>query len=281
MNSTGKYSTRAFPGLGLVLAVVLLFGISSAREVAVIKVEHRWAAELVPIVKSMLSADGTVTASERVNSLVVVDTPEAIERVKAYLDRFDSPVEQVRIHIRFHTLSEDRDSEVSARGRISNDTVSVATGGKKKDGVDISVEDRERRQKRNSDFFLVAMSGSPAYIRVGKEIPYNHNVAFFKRYAPGGGSITWQTVESGFEVTPTLAGDNAHLKIVPRIAYDDRQDAVIRFFGAQTELTVPLGRWVEIGATTDQKNEIIREIISLSGSRGGNSTSMSLMVERP
>ena len=44
---------------------------------------------------------------------------------------------------------------------------------------------------------------------------------------------------------------------------------------------VPLGRWVEIGATTDQKNEIIREIISLSGSRGGNSTSMSLMVERP
>ena len=218
MSSIRRRSIGAFPGLGLVLAVVLLFGISSAREVAVIKVEHRWAAELVPIVKSMLSADGTVTASERVNSLVVVDTPEAIGRVKAYLDRFDRPVEQVRIHIRFYTLSEDRDSEVSARGRISNDTVSVATGGKKKDGVDISVEDRERRQKRNSDFFLVAMSGSPAYIRAGKEIPYNHNVAFFKRYAPGGGSITWQTVESGFEVTPTLAGDNAHLKIVPRIA---------------------------------------------------------------
>jgi len=276
-----KFNIKAFLCFGLILAAVLLGSVSPAREVAVVKVEHRWAAELVPIVKSMLSADGTVTVSERVNSLVIVDTPEAIERVQAYLDRFDRAVEQVRIHVRFHTLEEDRDSEVSARGRISNDNVSVATGGKKKDGGDISVDDRKRRQKSDSEFFVIAMSGSPAYIRAGKEIPYHQNSAFFRRYAPGGGTITWQTVESGFEVTPTLAGDNAHLRIVPRIAYDARQDAVVRFFGAQTELTVPLGRWVEIGGTTDQKNEIIREIISLSSSRGKNATSMSLMVERP
>ena len=266
---------------GLILAAVLLCTVSPAREVAVIKVEHRWAAELVPIVKSMLSAAGTVTVSERANSLVIVDTPEAIERVQAYLDRFDRPVEQVRIHIRFHKMGEDKDSEVSARGRISNDNVSVAIGSKKKDGGDISLEERARRQKNDSEFFVVAMSGSPAYIRAGKEIPYHQNHAFFRRYAPGGGTVTWQTVESGFEVTPTLAGDNAHLKIVPRMAYDDRQNAVIRFFGAQTELTVPLGRWVEIGGTADQKNEIVKEIISLSRSGGKSSTSMSLMVERP
>ena len=281
MISIGKCRLRALLCFGLVSAVVLLCSVSPAREVAVIKVEHRWAAELVPIVRSMLSADGTVSASERVNSLVIVDTPEAIERVQAYLDRFDRPVEQVRIHVRFHTIEEDRDSEVSARGRISNDNLSVATGGKKKDGVDISVEDRERRQKSDSEFFIVAMSGTPAYIRSGKEIPYNQSSAFFRRYAPGGHTVTWQNVESGFEVTPTLAGNNAHLKIVPRIAYDDRKDAVIRFLGARTELTVPLGRWVEIGGTTNQKNEIIREIISLSSSRGKTSTSMSLMAERP
>jgi type II secretory pathway component GspD/PulD (secretin) len=281
MISTGKYRFRAFLCFSLILTTVLLGSVSPAREVAVIKVEHRWAAELVPIVKSMLSADGTVTVSERVNSLVIADTPEAIERVQAYLDRFDRPVEQVRIHVRFHTMGETKDSEIAARGRISDNNVSVSTGGKKKDGGDISVDDREHRQKSDSEFFLIAMSGSPAYIRAGKEIPYNHNVGFFRRYAPGDGTITWQTVESGFEVTPTLADDNAHLKIVPRIAYDARQDAVVRFFGVQTELTVPLGRWVEIGGTTDQKNEIIREIFSLGSSRGQSSTSMSLMVERP
>jgi hypothetical protein len=39
---------------------------------------------------------------------------------------------------------------------------------------------------------------------------------------------------------PTVVGDNVHLKILPRIAYDDRKDAVIRFCGAQTELTTPV-----------------------------------------
>jgi hypothetical protein len=277
----GRYSLRLFLRAGLILATVLLCNVAPAREVAVIKIEHRWAAELLPIVESMLSPEGTVTVSERVNSLVIVDTAEAIQRVQAYLSRFDRPVEQVRIHVRFHTMGERRDSEVSARGRISDDNVSISTGGKKIDGIDISVQDRDRRLNSHSDFFVVAMAGSPAYIRAGKEIPYSQNPAFFKRHAPGGGTVSWQTVESGFEVTPTIAGNNAHLKIIPRIAYDNRNDAVIRFFGASTELTVPLGRWVEIGGNTDRENEIIREILSLSRSRKNTSTAMSLMVERP
>ena len=86
MISIGKCNFGTFLCFGLISVAVLLCSDSPAREVAVIKVEHRWAAELVPIVKSMLSEAGTVTVSERVNSLVIVDSPEAIERVQAYLD---------------------------------------------------------------------------------------------------------------------------------------------------------------------------------------------------
>jgi len=118
------------------------------------------------------------------------------------------------------------------------------------------------------------------FIRAGKEIPYTHGSAFFRRYAPGGETVTWHTVESGFEVTATIVGDKAHLRIVPRIAYDDRQDAAIRFFGARTELTTPLGSWVEIGGAEDQQNEVIREIFSRGSSSGKISSSMSLLVER-
>lgn len=125
------------------------------------------------------------------------------------------------------------------------------------------------------------MSGSPAFIRTGKEIPYKHSSPFFRRHAPGGEAIAWQTVESGFEVTPTIAGDHVIIKIVPRIAYDDRQDAVIRFFGAQTELTAPFGQWVEIGGASDRQNEIIKEILSRRAGGEQSTTSMSLMVQRP
>jgi type II secretory pathway component GspD/PulD (secretin) len=281
MISRKKFTFRSFLYFGLVPALMLLYSISSANEVAVIKVQYRKAAELVPVVQSMLSAGGSVSVSQRVNSLVIVDNPEAIRRVSAYLERFDKPVEQVRIHVRFNTTGADEERAVAARGRYSKDNVSVAVGRKKKDGVDISVEDRGYRRSSTSKAFVVAMSGSPAFIRSGKEIPYRQGSAFFRRHAPGGGTVEWQNAESGFEVTPTVLGDNVHLKIVPRIAYDDRKDAVIRFFGAQTELTTPFGQWVEIGGTADQQNEIIREILSQSMGGGNTVNTMSIMVQRP
>ncbi len=276
-----KFTLWNVLGLILVPALILLSGVVSANEVAVIKVQYQRAEELVPVVRSMLSAGASVTVSERVNSLVIVDNPEAIRRVSAYLERFDKPVEQVRIHVRFNTAGTDEERTVAARGRYSKDDVSVAVGRKKKDGLDISVEDRGYRRQIDSSAFVVAMSGSPAFIRTGKEIPYRQGSAFFRRHGPGGGTVAWHNAESGFEVTPTVMSDNVHLKIVPRIAYDDRKDAVIRFFEARTELTAPFGQWVEIGGSADQQNEIIREILS-RGTGGENTiTSMSIMVQRP
>jgi len=265
----------------LIWAAILPDRVLPSGEVAVIRVQYRRAVELVPVVQSMLSANGTVTVSQRTNSFVIVDTPEAIQRVHAYLDKFDRPVEQVRIHVRFQTNGEDHESAIAVRGRLSNDELSVATGGRKKDGADISVDDRRFRQQRYSETFVVTMSGSPALIRTGRQIPYGRSPAFFRRYAPHNRTISWQTVESGLEVTPTVVGDHVHLKIVPRLAYDDRKDAVIRFFAAQTELTAPFGQWVKIGGGTDQKNEVLKEILSQSRSVENSATTLSLMVERP
>jgi type II secretory pathway component GspD/PulD (secretin) len=276
-----KFTLKNFLYFGLVPALILFYSVLSANEVAVIKVQYRKAAELVPVVQTMLSPGGSVTVSQRVNSLVIVDNAEAIRRVYAYLERFDKPVEQVRIHVRFNTTGSDEERAVAARGRYSNDKVSVAVGRKRKDGVDISVEDRGHGRSSTSSAFVVAMSGSPAFIRTGKEIPYRHGSAFFKRHAPGGGTVVWQSAESGFEVTPIVAGDYVHLKIVPRVAYDDRKDAVIRFFEAQTELTAPFGQWVEIGGAADQQNEVFREILSQSLGGGNSVNTISIMVERP
>lgn len=281
MNSSRKWILTAFLCFGLVVAAALRCGFLLAAEVDVIKVQYRRAAELMPVVQTLLSTEGTVTVSERTNSLVIVGSPEAIRRVHAYLERFDQPVAQVRIRVRFDTTGADEKRSVAVRGRYSSDDVSIATGGKKREGLDISVADRQRRQKSYSESFVVAMSGSAAFIITGKEIPYQRGSPFLKRYGPGGGTTTWQNVESGFEVTPTIVGDTVHLKILPRLAYDDRKDAVIRFFAAQTEVTAPLGQWVEIGGVHDQQNEIVKEILSQRRSGENTATSMYLLVEKP
>ena len=268
--------------LGAVIAVALFMGVAVAKEVAVIKVQYRRAAELVPVVQSLLSDEGSVTVSQRVNSLVIVDSADAIQRVYAYLNDFDQPVEQVRIRVRFHSGEAGEMQAHDVRSRYSSDDLSVTVGGRKKDRDRRSTRLRsgEYQRSRQHESFVVAMSGSPAFIRTGKEIPYKNSSPFVRRHSPGGATVEWHSVESGFEVTPIVTGENVILKIVPRIAYDDRQDAVIRFFGAQTDLSVPFGQWVEIGGVTGEQNEIIREVLSQRSQNGQTTTSMLLMVQR-
>jgi len=250
--------------------------------VAVIRVKYSWASELLPIVQSMLSPAGTVTVSERINSLVIVDDPDAIARVRAYLDQFDRPMEQVRIHVRFHEKRSDASGVVAGRAKVSGDSWGVATGGKKKDGVDLALEERRRRQTNDAEYFVFATSGRAAFIRAGQEIPYRGNWPdYTRRHASRGDTVVFQTIETGFDVTPTVAGENVLLRIVPRIAYGDRKDAIIRFYDAQTELTVPLGHWVEIGGSNTHSNEVIEEILSRGGREQRTSMVMSLMVEKP
>jgi type II secretory pathway component HofQ len=112
MISRKKFTIRYFLFFGLVPALILFYSVLSASKVDVIKVQYRKAAELVTVVQSMLSAGGSVTVSQRLNSLVTVDSPEAIRRVYADLERFDKPVEQVRIHVRFNTPSADEERAV-------------------------------------------------------------------------------------------------------------------------------------------------------------------------
>ena len=281
MTDIREYITKNLTWFYLALVIGILCSISWAKDVAVIRVKYRWASELVPIVQSLLSSEGSVTVSERVNSLVIVDSPDAIQRVRAYLGQFDKPLEQVRIRVRFYEKRAGEAGTASARGRASGEDWQVAAGGRRKDGVDISVEEGHRQQKNFSEHSVIAAAGQAAYIIAGKEIPYHERWPRYSRqYGTGGDTVIFQSVETGFEVIPTIFADNVLIKIVPRIAYDDNPDGVVRFYGAQTEVTVPFGSWIEIGGVGDQRNEVVKEILSRNRNNQTTSMSMLLMAEK-
>lgn len=281
MTGLGKFKIRHLPFWSLLLTVGIFCSVSLAKEVAVIKIKYRWAGELAPVVENMLSPNGSVTVSERVNSLVIIDNPEAIQRVRAYLDQFDKPLQQVRIRVRFYEQRAGEAGSASARGRISGEDWQAAAGGRSKDGADISVAQGRRQQTNFSEHSVIATAGQAAYIIAAKEIPYHERwPRYSRRYGTGGNTVRFQVVETGFEVIPIISGDSVLIKIVPRIAYDDTPGGVVRFYGAQTEVTVPFGRWVEICGVGDQRNEVIEEILSRGHNDHTVSMSMLIMAER-
>lgn len=270
------------PFISATLLLSLLFPVNPCTaEIAVIKIHFRDASELLPLVETLLSSEGKAFIDTRTNSIVVRDRGESLHQIRAFLAESDRPAEQVRIRFRFlhEQLSSERD--ISMSGKISGKWGSVTTGKRKKDGVNIHVEDKEKNRQHKGEFFITVTSGSPAYLSVGKAIPYTERWAYLnRRYARFVETVSLQTIETGLEVKPVVAGERVHLDIVPRISYEERgKKGVIHFTKASTRLTVFRGQWTTIGGTSEHSNEAIREILASGTSTESSTFSLSLMVE--
>ncbi|MGD2126509.1 MAG: secretin N-terminal domain-containing protein, partial [Desulfobacteraceae bacterium] len=180
---------RSHQRLGLIVAFSLMFHLFICSglclgETAVIPMQHRSASEALPMIQKMLSQEGRAAADTRTNQLLVIDHPESIQRLRQFLDGFDRPVKQARIRVRFQESGSLQDRAISGDAGVSGKHWSVTTGGRKEDGVEVRLRDRERVRKGTSEFFINVASGSWAYIMVAEDILYSEEwIDLCRRYA--------------------------------------------------------------------------------------------------
>jgi type II secretory pathway component GspD/PulD (secretin) len=265
----------------LVLSLACLVDSSlSAAEVAVIKVNYRSASDILPLVEALLSPGGKASVDTRTNSIIVVDTGESLAKIQTFVATMDRPAEQVKVRFRFQETGLSTDRDLSASGQVSGDRWSVTTGGDTGEGVHVRARDSVVNRRGNTESFISVMSGSSAYLWVGRDIPFTERWVYLTHtYAHVVETVQFQRVETGFEVRPVVAGNNVQIQIVPRISSFDREEQVVRLTEASTTVTVPKGQWVIIGGTSAQSNEVFRDILSYGSSSTNSTLSLSLMVE--
>jgi type II secretory pathway component GspD/PulD (secretin) len=264
----------------LILSLAYLMSASLAAEVAVIKVNYRSAADLLPLVQDLLSPAGKASVDTRTNSLIVVDTNESLAKIQSFVASMDKPTEQVKVRFRFQEAGVSTNRDLSTSGTASGDRWSVTTGGDTRPGVHVRAQDSKVNRQGNTESFISVMSGSSAYLWVGRDVPYTERWAYLtRRYARVIETVNFQRVETGFEVRPIVIGNNVQIEICPRISSFDKQEQVVRLTEAKTTMTVPKGQWVIIGGTSEQSNEVFRDILSYGSSSTSSSLSLSLMVE--
>ncbi|MFC1825452.1 secretin N-terminal domain-containing protein [Thermodesulfobacteriota bacterium] len=263
-----------------ILSIFTFTHISQA-EVEIFKIQFRLAPEVVPMIEPLLSPEGRVSVDRRTNSILVSDSPEAIEKIRSFLTGMDKPVEQVTVRFKFREENQSDSRELSASGRVSGDDWSISVGKRPKDGVSVHARDESRDRSRGFESFIKVVSGSPGYIFVGKDIPFTERWAnLCRRYARYGERIVFQRVGTGMEVFPVISGNLVHLDITPIISEEVKgRRGVVRFVDASTKLSVPKGKWVTIGGSSGKTNEVIREILSYGSSSGRSDMTFSLMVE--
>jgi type II secretory pathway component GspD/PulD (secretin) len=260
---------------------VLAATVAADAAVEVISLNYRSAAEVLSMVKSMLSPEGKISADERTNSLIIVDSEEAIARVRHSLAFIDKPVRQAMVRVRFQESGQREERSVSGGGRVSGDdwSVSGGRGPRGRDGVDVRAEDRSVSRGGSSEYFINTLSGSWAYIRVGQDIPYTARWSdLCRRYAR---TVVFQRIETGFDVKPVIRENMADVEIVPRISETGSggRPGGVRFAEASTQVQVPLGQWVTIGGSGQSVNEVLRAILEAGSSRQASALSIELLVE--
>lgn len=254
---------------------------SGGSAVDVMALRHRIPSEVLPLVKPLLSAEGRISADDRTSQLIVIDSEEAIERVRQTLEVLDRQAPQATIRVRFQETAQREDRSVAGGGRVSGDKWSLSGGRGRRggDGVDVRAQDRSSSRSGDSEYFINVISGSWAYIRVGQDVPA---AAYWgdlcRRY---GHTAAYRRIETGFEVRPVIRETLAEVEIVPRlseIGSGGRGEAV-RFTAAATRTVVPLGQWIVIGGSDQSASEVVRAILDSGGSRQSSAASIQLMVE--
>lgn len=271
---------RRFP---LLLAAVLMTALSAraaALESRVLAIHYRTAEEILSVASPLLSPAGRISADARTNSLIVVDTPAAIQRIVEVVQRLDLSPVAFRIDVRFGQRQSADKQGASVEGRLSGNGWELSSGRPDQDGAHIRIYDQTRTKDSSRTISVTTLSGSPAYVTVGTEVPYRQRRdGICRRYGGCPPTMEFHRVETGFWVIPLLVGDRIDLEIVPQIA-DLASGKQIRFAAASTHVAIRPGQWTEIGGGDNAKTDALDEILGIAGTRQNDAFSISLKVER-
>ncbi|MFQ5457971.1 MAG: secretin N-terminal domain-containing protein [Myxococcota bacterium] len=263
-----------------IAALLLLFAIAGlpgpriaaagGTEVFVYKTKHRVAEELMSGVRAGLSPAGRASVDARTNSIIIIDTPQGLETVKAILATQD--VRQHNIQITVETV---RDRDLRARHasvdwayrdsgwQIGTIPFPVAGSGVTALGT---LGDEDSRSRRGAVQTLTVMNNGTAEIATGQHIPYTD---VFHHYAAGHGYIAtntrWVAVDTGFTVhARTIGADRILLELTPWMRNLSGGGPAIDVTEATTQIEVKDGEPVVLGSSTRNRNETLRSIL-----RGG------------
>lgn len=283
---SGRAASRLRGKTGLLL--VSFFGcllflpgsiVSCYGTTAVISIDYSDPVDISGAAKMLLTPEGRISFDRRTHSLIVIDAPQVIAEIRELVRRLDRPVPDLKIHVRLGNDKERHADELTVESRVSGPGWSVGTGGRTEDGIDVTLKQEKARHLKTYDYMVKTRSGQPAYIATGKEIPFTSRwISVCGKFGGCRNPVTYKRVETGFEVLPVVRGRRVMVSITPRISSDE--SGIVRFAEASTRISVPLGRWVDIGMIAGNSNEAVSAVIDSSGGDKDETFSIRLMIEK-
>lgn len=279
--------------LFVLFACCVLPGPASA-DMRIFELQHRPVAELAEIVRTLLSDEAKVAAYQ--NTLVVNASSAELQEVARLVATYDRAKQMLRVTIEQGKSSSDAKRDMSASGRVQKGDTRIVLGrsGERLAGRDpfikinpgnnhlnIRASDNSYRENRQVSQFVSVLEGEPALISVGRAVPFTSQMlSYCRRHPEFIETISYQNVDTGFEVLPEMVNGMVDLEIRPFMAFlDSSNPQQIVFHELSTKVRIPAGTWYELGGHMQTQDSLSREILGAGKGDAENAASMRVRVE--
>lgn len=228
--------------------------------VEVFPLQHRTAAQMVPLIEPMVGAEGAV--SGMYTQLIVRATPSRLQEIRAAIAKLDAPLRRLMIEVRQLNDEEARELELAATASATGRSGSVSVGPRSRfpdasqaAGSEVVVGARiastQSHRDRAVSQQIQVLDGSPAFIQVGRSVPIRSQTILRDGYGIAvRDDVQYRDVTTGFQVIPHTRGDRVTLDIIPHQQQLNR-DGTIGVQAARTTIETKLGEWTAIGGTAE------------------------------
>ncbi len=237
----------------------------AAMHMETFTLRHRPANDLLPLVKPFLNPEGAITGQGY--KLFVKSTGSNLEQISQIIADLDVALKRLRISISTDAGAFDEQEKLQTHAHSEATQNSDSPGVQKiiinkgpQHKITTRVYSTAQRSRQPAVQHVQLLEGQWASINTGRAIP------IADRRLNSDGTVTetirYRNVSSGFKVRAHINGDNVYLTLRPRqeeLSQQGGGNIVVQ--NIDTNLTVKLGQWTEIGGTQQLQKKTEKGIL--------------------
>ena len=240
-------------------SMLIVFSAQVFAATEVVPLNYRTSADLLPVAKSFLGDEGTVSAYG--NQLIVNAESRKIEELRALISQLDTAPKRLLI-----SVDTSDSNTANQRGYRVN-------GGGTTRIIQYGTDNRSGGVQQ-----VQASEGSPALIQIGQSVPLT--TAGTDAYGRLQAQTEYREVTQGFYVTASLTGDVVHLDIATNNDRMSQERAdVVNVQSTQSTLSGRLGEWITVAGMNEHSSINQQGIARQYSTQGRNDTTVRVKVD--
>lgn len=254
----------------LLTSLLLACSFSAMAATEVVPLNYRTSDDLLPVAKSFLGDEGTVSAYQ--NQLIVNAEPGKIQELRSLLSQLDKASRRLLISVDTSDNNYQND-----QGYATNGSVQTQNG-------DVNVRSQTRIIRSGTDSReggvqqVQTSEGTPALIQVGQAVPLTTTQTDSDGYTQS--KTQYRNVTQGFYVTASLTGETVHLSIsTNRDRMSQEHADVVNVQSTDTQVSGRLGEWITLAGVSEQSQADQQGLAQRNTTQGRSDMTLRVKVE--